>query len=414
MAVKFSAFTTRTGTLDASTKIVRYDDPAGTKTNVEFSLATLAANSGIYSGDGTIGTTRIAKVTDTLTFQNVGGTSSLFSLNDNGTFTLGKGAAAGGGYTAVSIGNLASCGNNYSVAIGSTANTNSYTYSVALGGGAVGVTAQAGVAIGGNGTAVSGDYGIAMGYRASTSGDYSINLGSDSRGTGATSITLNSSGGIAAPAVASGFGVYMASHTYADFEVAGGVSKFSFDADSFATLTIADASDTTLASGETGDITIDAGGGVKIDADSGAITFADGGVTLATIASLRQESFIIACSDETTALTVGTNKAVFRIPYAFTLTAVAASLTTAGTTSGLTTIDINEDTTAGGVTPVSILSTKITIDLTEKTSVTAATQPVISDASLAADSQITVDIDAISGGASETGLKVTLIGYQTV
>ena len=125
------------------------------------------------------------------------------------------------------------------------------------------------------------------------------------------------------------------------------------------------------------------------------------------------ESFIVAASDETTALTTGTNKAVFRMPYAFTLTAVAASLTTAGTTSGLTTIDINEDTTAGGVTPVSILSTPITIDLTEKTSVTAATQPVISDTSLAADSQITVDIDAISGGATETGLKVTLIGYKT-
>ena len=118
------------------------------------------------------------------------------------------------------------------------------------------------------------------------------------------------------------------------------------------------------------------------------------------------QSFIIACSDETTALAAGTNKAIFRMPYAFTLTAVRASLTTAGTTSGLTTIDINE----GGST---ILSTKITIDLTETTSVTAATQPVISDASLADDAQISIDLDAISGGASETGLKVTLIGYPT-
>tara|TARA_R110000824_G_scaffold32024_1_gene103703 strand:- start:1970 stop:2467 length:498 start_codon:yes stop_codon:yes gene_type:complete len=118
------------------------------------------------------------------------------------------------------------------------------------------------------------------------------------------------------------------------------------------------------------------------------------------------QSFIIACSDETTALAAGTNKAIFRMPYAFTLTAVRASLTTAGTTSGLTTIDIHESGTT-------ILSTKITIDLTEKTSVTAATQPVISDASLADDAQISIDLDAISGGASETGLKVTLIGYPT-
>ena len=54
MAVKFSAFTTRTGTLDASTRIVGYDDPVGTKTNVEFTLATLQANSGIYAANGTV------------------------------------------------------------------------------------------------------------------------------------------------------------------------------------------------------------------------------------------------------------------------------------------------------------------------------------------------------------------------
>ena len=55
MAVKFSQFTTRTGTLDASTMIVGYDDPSGTKTNVEISLATLKANlDNIYTSDGTI------------------------------------------------------------------------------------------------------------------------------------------------------------------------------------------------------------------------------------------------------------------------------------------------------------------------------------------------------------------------
>jgi hypothetical protein len=94
------------------------------------------------------------------------------------------------------------------------------------------------------------------------------------------------------------------------------------------------------------------------------------------------------------------------MPYAFTLTAVRASLTTAGSTSGVTTIDINEGAS-------SILSTKITIDQGELTSTTAATAPVISDASLADDAKITIDIDGLSGGASETGLKVTLIGYKT-
>ena len=63
------------------------------------------------------------------------------------------------------------------------------------------------------------------------------------------------------------------------------------------------------------------------------------------------ESFIVAASDETTAITAATDLATFRMPYAFTLTAVRASLTTAGTTSGVTTIDIHESGTT-------ILSTK--------------------------------------------------------
>ena len=119
------------------------------------------------------------------------------------------------------------------------------------------------------------------------------------------------------------------------------------------------------------------------------------------------QSFIVACSDETTALTTGTAKATFRMPYAFTLTAVRASLTTAGTGVNLVTVDINE----GGST---ILSTKITIDANETTSVSAVTQPVISDASLANDAQMTIDIDQIDSGGVSAGLKVTLIGYPTV
>ena len=118
------------------------------------------------------------------------------------------------------------------------------------------------------------------------------------------------------------------------------------------------------------------------------------------------ESFIVAASDETTAITAATDLATFRMPYAFTLTAVRASLTTAGTTSGVTTIDIHESGTT-------ILSTKITIDYDETTSESAATAPVISDAALADDAEMTIDVDGISGGGTEAGLKVTLIGYQT-
>lgn len=114
------------------------------------------------------------------------------------------------------------------------------------------------------------------------------------------------------------------------------------------------------------------------------------------------ESFIVALGDETTAITTGTAKVTLRMPYAFTLTAVRASLATASS-SGIPTVDINE----GGV---SILSTKLTIDSGEKTSTTAATAAVISDPDLADDAEITFDIDVAGTGAK--GLKVCLIGHR--
>lgn len=119
-------------------------------------------------------------------------------------------------------------------------------------------------------------------------------------------------------------------------------------------------------------------------------------------ASVSPQSIIIACSDETTALTAGTGKVTFRMPYAFTLSAVRASLGAAQTSGSIITVDINE-------TGVSILSTKLTIDNGEKTSTTAASPAVISDSALANDAEITIDLDQIGDGTA-TGLKVTLIG----
>lgn len=110
----------------------------------------------------------------------------------------------------------------------------------------------------------------------------------------------------------------------------------------------------------------------------------------------------LAASDETTALTTGTAKITFRMPYAMMLTAVRASLSTAQTSGSTFTVDINK----GGST---ILSTKLTIDNTEKTSTTAATPAVISDSSLADDAEITIDIDTVGDGTA-AGLKISLIG----
>jgi hypothetical protein len=112
----------------------------------------------------------------------------------------------------------------------------------------------------------------------------------------------------------------------------------------------------------------------------------------------------LACSDETTSLTTGTAKVTFRMPYAMTLTAVRASVTTAPTGSTLV-VDVNE----GGT---SVLSTKLSIDATEKTSTTAATAAVISDSALADDAEITVDIDQIGATVAGAGLKVWLIGVR--
>lgn len=118
---------------------------------------------------------------------------------------------------------------------------------------------------------------------------------------------------------------------------------------------------------------------------------------------INEETWTTAMSDETTAITTGTNKATFVFPYAVTVLSVGASVNTVSS-SGLPTVDINE----GGTT---ILSTKITIDVSEKTSLTAATAPVISDSAIAAGAEIGLDIDVAGTGAK--GLKAWMIVRRT-
>jgi len=120
----------------------------------------------------------------------------------------------------------------------------------------------------------------------------------------------------------------------------------------------------------------------------------------------RTTSFVIACSDETTALTTGT-KVTFRLPYGYTITEVRASLTTAGTGANLVTLDFEQNGT-------SILSTKITIDASELTSTTAVTPPVILTSALTDDASIDCDVDQIDSGGASKGLKMYLIGYKTL
>lgn len=119
----------------------------------------------------------------------------------------------------------------------------------------------------------------------------------------------------------------------------------------------------------------------------------------------KTQSIVFACSDRTTPITAGTNKFSFPMPYGFTLTEVKAYLTTAQASGALFTIDINE----GGS---SILSTKLTLDNTERFSTTASTPAVISDTSLANNAEIIIDIDQVGSGEA-AGLILTFVGIKT-
>jgi hypothetical protein len=108
----------------------------------------------------------------------------------------------------------------------------------------------------------------------------------------------------------------------------------------------------------------------------------------------------IALSDETLNLTTGPAKVTFRAPVAMNITGVRASVNTAPVGSTII-VDVNE---AGA----SIFSTRLSIDSSEKTSVTAAVPPVFSDTAIANDAEITVDIDQIGSSTAGRGLKITL------
>ena len=115
------------------------------------------------------------------------------------------------------------------------------------------------------------------------------------------------------------------------------------------------------------------------------------------------QSFITACSDETSDLTTGI-KSTWRVPFNFTVESVRASVTTAPTGANIT-VDILQN-------GVSILTTNITIDATEKTSISAATQPVVGTTALTNDAEITINLTVIGSTIAGAGLKVSIIGIE--
>tara|TARA_R100000231_G_scaffold6283_3_gene9350 strand:- start:4016 stop:5452 length:1437 start_codon:yes stop_codon:yes gene_type:complete len=136
----------------------------------------------------------------------------------------------------------------------------------------------------------------------------------------------------------------------------------------------------------------------------------DGTIDLVAASSSTTESFVIACSDETSNLTTGT-KVTFRMPYAFTITAVKASLTTAASgdeAGGKTNIEITNNGS-------SIFSgdIKLHIETEETTSEEAASQATLNEdttgCSNDAEIKITINNVLSTPGA---GLKVAIIGNQ--
>lgn len=109
------------------------------------------------------------------------------------------------------------------------------------------------------------------------------------------------------------------------------------------------------------------------------------------------EFWEFAISDETTALTTG-DKLTWRAPFAATILAVRASVTTASS-SGIPTFNIKKNGTT-------IFSTKLTIDATEKTSVTAAAAAAFSATAVADDDEFVIAVDV--AGTAATGAKVKI------
>jgi hypothetical protein len=117
-----------------------------------------------------------------------------------------------------------------------------------------------------------------------------------------------------------------------------------------------------------------------------------------------KQSLVAALSDETTAIAAtATDVMTFRMPAGIlTSTPLGVRLSLNGaTTTGIVTVDIN-------VNGATILSTKLTIDATEKTSVTAATAAVVTASTITDDDIVSVDIDGVGDGTA-TGLKLILI-----
>jgi hypothetical protein len=159
---------------------------------------------------------------------------------------------------------------------------------------------------------------------------------------------------------------------------------------------------------------------VRVNATETGLEFVDGAASIsfspttyttstnvqAAIEEVQEDAIIefisMACSDVSTAIATGTNKANFAFNFNFTLLAVFGKLDTVCTGSSFI-FDINNGEN-------SFLSTKLSIDASENTSLTAAT-PAVIDATYqdyTAGTKITVDFDQVGATIAGAGAGIIL------
>jgi len=140
---------------------------------------------------------------------------------------------------------------------------------------------------------------------------------------------------------------------------------------------------------------------------------ADGAVRKLALKDIRPtEAIVVACSDEATAgivLSTSVPRVTFRMPYAFTMTDIKASLNVAQASGAtLFTVDVKKNATT-------VFSTLLTFDNTETTTLTAVTAKVLtaSPTLFAADDIVTIFASNNTAANVAAGMKVTLIGSRT-
>lgn len=141
----------------------------------------------------------------------------------------------------------------------------------------------------------------------------------------------------------------------------------------------------------------------ELDEDVNRIRAALDAIDADTAKGVKCE-IVIACSDETTAITTGTAKRSWRMPFAMTVTSVKASMTQAPAGSAAI-FDINE---SGN----SILGTKLSVDAGQTTSVGSASPATITDSTLAEDAPMSIDFDQVGSSTAGAGVKIAIIGTR--